>query len=54
MRTDTFDFVNSSFTLEPIRVDLERDVNAGWSKDGKVLAMGHSYRGELWRLTPDR
>jgi sugar lactone lactonase YvrE len=41
-------------TLEPIRVDFEGDVNAGWSKDGKVLGMGHSYRGELWRLTPNR
>jgi hypothetical protein len=41
-------------TLEPIRLDFEGDVNAAWSKDGKVLAMGHSYRGELWRLTPDR
>jgi len=29
------------------------DDSAIWSKDGKVLAMGHSYRGELWLLTPD-
>ncbi len=40
-------------TLRPILVDFEGDLYLpGWDKDGKVLAMGHSYKSDLWRLTP--
>jgi predicted Ser/Thr protein kinase len=40
-------------TLSPIPVDFEGDLYLPrWDKDGNVLAMGYSYKSELWRLTP--
>jgi hypothetical protein len=42
-------------TLSPIPVDFEGDLYLpGWGRDGNVLAMGYSYKSELWRLTPPR
>jgi hypothetical protein len=40
-------------TLSPIPVEFEGDIYLpSWDKDGKVLAMGYSYKSDLWRLTP--
>jgi hypothetical protein len=40
-------------TLGPIRVEFDGDIYLpNWSRDGKVLGMGYTYKSELWRLTP--
>jgi hypothetical protein len=39
--------------LQPLPVNFNGDViPAGWSKDGKVLAMGFGNYSDLWRFTP--
>jgi hypothetical protein len=39
--------------LQPLPVDFNGDViPAGWSKDGKVLAVGLGNYSDLWRFTP--
>jgi hypothetical protein len=41
--------------LQPLRVDFNGDViPAGWSKDGKVLAMGFGNFCDMWLFTPAR
>jgi hypothetical protein len=41
--------------LQPLVVDFNGDViPAGWSKDGKILAMGFGNLADLWRFTPSR
>ena len=39
--------------LQPLPVNFNGDViPAGWSKDGKILAMGFANFADLWRFTP--
>ncbi len=41
--------------LQRLPVDFHGDViPAGWSKDGKVLAMGFATYSDLWRFTPSK